>query len=64
MIESERTHGRCRVTGRSAACPVSSTGVFGRPENRPVKGPTAIFVCGDINTCGGRPWLVLGTLWT
>jgi hypothetical protein len=63
-VESERTRGRRRATGRGAARPVSSNGMSGRPENRPVKGPTTIFVCGAINTCGGQPWLVPGTLGT
>jgi hypothetical protein len=57
-VESERTRGRCRATGRDAACPVSSTSASDRLENRPVKGPMTIFICGAINTCGGRPWPV------
>jgi hypothetical protein len=63
-VESERTYGQRRTTGHGAARPVNSTGSSGCPENRPVKGPTAIFVCGAINTCGGWPWLLLGTLGT
>jgi hypothetical protein len=56
-VESERTRGRRRATGHGAARPVSSTGASGRLENRPVKGPMAIFICGAINTCGaGLGW--------
>jgi hypothetical protein len=63
-VKSERARGRRRVTGRGAARPVSLTGVSNHPKNRPMKGPMAIFVCGAINTCGGWPWLLLGTLGT
>jgi hypothetical protein len=56
MVESERTCGRRRANRCGAARPVSSTGASGRLKNRPVKGPTAIFVCGAINTYGGQPW--------
>jgi hypothetical protein len=45
--------------GDQTQCSASS-----RPERRPVKGPMAIFVRRAINTCGRRPWVVLGTLGT
>jgi hypothetical protein len=55
-VESRRPRGWCRVTGRGAAHPVSSTGVFGRCEKMPSEGVTIIFVRGAINTYGGWPW--------
>jgi hypothetical protein len=47
-----------------AASGDQATYVSGALKKRPVKGLTAIFVCGVINRSGGRPWLVLGTLRT
>jgi hypothetical protein len=41
-----------------------ATDTSSAPKKRPVKGLTAIFVCGAINRSGGLPWLVLGTLGT
>jgi hypothetical protein len=42
--------------------PCSASGQFNRHvrsmRKTPSEGVTAIFVCGAINTCGGRPWLV------
>jgi hypothetical protein len=64
MVESVGTRGWPGATGRGAARPVSSTGASDRPKNCPMKGPTAIFVRGAINTCVGRRWLLLSTLGT
>jgi hypothetical protein len=54
-VESNRTRGRRRATGHGVARLVSSIGAFDRLKNRLVKGPTALFICGAINTCDDQP---------
>jgi hypothetical protein len=62
LIQS-RTHGsnRAELTEERqtlAASDDQALDASGAPKKCPVKGLITIFICGAINTCGGRPWLV------